>query len=78
MIGALPGWMKVGSQTIRYRLRFEWFTRRRMDAASVPKINRVDFTPNPTLGSTIKLSSATTVYASDGTSYPVTRLQLNV
>ncbi|GMF47002.1 unnamed protein product [Phytophthora fragariaefolia] len=44
-------------QSIRYRLGFEWFTRRRMAAASVPKINRVDFTPNPTLGFIIKASS---------------------
>ncbi|GMF26199.1 unnamed protein product [Phytophthora fragariaefolia] len=72
---SLPDWMKVGSQTpfsqsgIHLDLRF---TRRRMATASVPKINRVDFTPNPYLVLLLKLPPATTVYASDGTSYPVT------
>ncbi|GMF50996.1 unnamed protein product [Phytophthora fragariaefolia] len=56
-------------QPIRYRPRFEWLTRRRVAAASIPKINRVDFTPNPTLDFIIKLPPATRVYPSDGPLY---------
>ncbi|GMF38024.1 unnamed protein product [Phytophthora fragariaefolia] len=42
-----------------------------MAAVSVPKINRVDFTPNPIhLVLLLKLPPATIVYASNGTSYP--------
>ncbi|GMF22969.1 unnamed protein product [Phytophthora fragariaefolia] len=76
---SFPDWMKVGSQTPFSQSGIDLDLSGSQEDGwpqPPPKINRVDFTPNPILGFIINLSPATTVYASDGTSYPVTTVRL--